>query len=164
MLNQIQKAFKTVDARLHQRARDFTIMKLDTLEGAVAEMEAGFKSGDTKYMHLTSGYGRFDRFMAVANHFGSKGLMNLLYNRGRQGALECMAKNVDAKIEKRNNQIVSALTKKGITVIEDFELLEISDGYEGTFYVDGHKVTITTILAGGYNIQCLHNRTLVKVK
>ena len=74
------------------------------------------------------------------------------------------AKNVAAIIKKRNDRIGRALIKQGINEIPEFTLIHCSDGYEGTFIVAGHKVHIETILAGGYNIQCLHQRTLIKVK
>jgi hypothetical protein len=75
-----------------------------------------------------------------------------------------VTKNTQAKIDRRNAQIMNALGKKGVTEIPEFELVEYSDGLEGYFDVAGHKVHIRTILAGGYNIQCLHARTLVKIK
>lgn len=73
-------------------------------------------------------------------------------------------RNVKGLIARRDAQIIKALNKVGITEIPEFTLVETSDGLEGTFNVAGHVVTIRTILAGGYNIQCLHQRTLVKVK
>lgn len=138
----------------------FAAHKLETLADYVTEAREAFKRGENDF---TSGYGIFDTTMAQIQHFGSKAMHGLLYGRGRVAALENMRKNTDMLIAKRHAQIVSALTKKGIRQIEAFELVEVSDGYEGTFVVDGHRVTIRTILAGGYNVQRLHVRCLVKV-
>jgi hypothetical protein len=86
-----------------------------------------------------------------------------LTHRSPEAQEKLIAKNVAGLIAKRDATIIKALTKAGITSLPEFTLTETSDGYEGTFWIDGHRVTIRTILAGGYNIQCLHQRTLVKV-
>ena len=94
---------------------------------------------------------------------GGKGWYGIIAHGTENGIRAAVQKNVEALIARRDAQIITALTKVGVTEIPDFELVETSDGVEGTFNVAGHRVHIKTILAGGYNIQCLHNRTLVKV-
>lgn len=164
MYDQIEKAFAALDTKLIASDQEWAIAKLNTARDAVADMETKFKANDPGYVDLTSGYDRFCRTSALARHFGSKAMMNLLYGHGHEGALANMKKNTRALITKRNANIVKALTKKEITTIAEFELTEHSDGYEGYFEVDGHKVTIRTVLAGGYNVQRLHQRTLIKIR
>jgi hypothetical protein len=159
MKEKLAAAFATVNARLHAADQEWAAHKLDTLKAFVEAARAEHKAGG----RFDSGFGRFDSGMAAIAHFGSKAMWNLLVGHGREGALANMAKNTNALIAKRDATIIAALNKKGITEIPDFELVECSDGIEGAFNVAGHVVTISTILAGGYNIQRLHNRTLVKV-
>lgn len=76
---------------------------------------------------------------------------------------DLVAQNVAGLIAKRDVRIIAALTKAGITELPEFQLTECSDGVEGSFTIAGHRITIRTILAGGFNIQCLHQRVLVTI-
>ena len=164
MQAKINNAFAALNARLIEADQKWAEHKLTTVKEAVTEMEEGFKSGESRFADLTSGYGRFDTGLAKIRHYGSRAMMNLIADRGLEAGLANMRKNSEALIAKRDAKIIKALSKAGITEIPEFELEECSGGLEGTFNVAGHIVTIRTLVAGGYNIQRLHNRTLVKVK
>jgi len=163
MINTINNAFAALDAKLIANDQAWANAKLDGFAAFRAEAEAGFKANDPKFNSLTSGYGRFCYSAAAIQWFGSKAMVALITGRGREGGLQNMQKNTEALIAKRNAQIIKALIKAEVTELPAFELVESSDGYEGWFKVGDKTVSIRTILAGGYNIQRLHQRTLVKV-
>ena len=57
------------------------------------------------------------------------------------------------------------MEKAGITSIDvdNFKVV-YGKNFEGHWIIDGFRVKIEVIFAGGYNIQCLHHRVLVNIK
>ena len=147
MQTQIDNAFAALNAQMLERQMAWA----DRRRAAIKEAEAKVEPGKWFSERLWN---------ARIETAGSKTWAAILLAGDWRAMVE---KNVAGLIAKRDATIIAALAKKGITEIADFELTHTSDGVEGAFEVDGHRVTIRTILAGGYNIQCLHQRTLVKV-
>jgi len=88
--------------------------------------------------------------------------------RGKAEIEAYMVKNCAALAEKRNAGIAAKLARAGVTEVVSEEFTDTVDGFDGVFIVNtdsGRKVvTVNTIVAGGYNIQCAHMRILTKVK
>ena len=82
--------------------------------------------------------------------------------------LNFVEKNCESVVKKRNENIAKKLEKAGVVEVLSEEFSRCDDGFNGFFMINCDngvkKVSIESIYAGGYNIQCLHQRVLCKVK
>ena len=86
-----------------------------------------------------------------------------LSQRGPEDALEHLNKILDREVESKYKQFMNRINKIDGD-IEDTANLHIGVNGEINGYIKckSCNIKITTIYAGGYNIQCLHYRVLVK--
>ena len=145
----ITDAFADLNAQMLSRQLAWAEARLADTKAVIAELAPKRRQmGEWAY---------YDAVFATA---GGKTWFNMIFG----DLVGNVTKNIANLIAKRDAKIIDALVKAGITELQPFTLMQTSDGFEGTFYVDGNRIKIITILAGGYNIQCLHQRTTVKVK
>ena len=166
-------------------------MTNETYKKIIAELEVAFAELDAQYVEgmkkkyedalhkvrevehsdlrkkFVDHHGRID-YQARYAYVGGKTLYMAVWGRSIEDAIEVGRKDAESVIKSRNVKIAKKLVDADITEVTDYQFARTADGFHGVFAVEtsrGTKVVrIETILAGGYNIQCLHYRTLVKIK
>lgn len=125
------------------------------------------KVAAVRAMKFTGQYTTTQKAYSIIEAAGGKGWLEML-RHGTTRINEIIAKTEAMKAEARNAKIAAKLNKAGITSVIGFESNRTTDGFTGRWTVETDKgiksVFIDVILAGGYNIQCLHHRVLVNVK
>jgi hypothetical protein len=70
---------------------------------------------------------------------------------------------LDKEMEKKKQDLIKRVEKKGGKIVDSFYLtIGSNGGLNGYIICENKNVRVETIFAGGYNIQCLHYRVLVK--
>lgn len=157
IMNRLNEVFAPMDAEVHAA----TLVWAEERVAAVAE----FKKSDRAKELLKSSSAYYRVLFEIA---GGKTWYSALYGRSAESRADVVANHCARVAESRNASIASKLEKAGVTEIISEEFHRTNDGFNGCFVVETDKgrkaVTINTIRAGGYNIQCLHLRVLVKIK
>lgn len=155
IMNELEVVFAPMDEKVQADA-------LIWAQGRIEVLVEWKKSDAAKEFRKQYGeWSYYDKLFAIC---GGKTWYNGLTNHGASFAV----KNAIATAKKRNASIAKKLEAAGVTEVLETTFTHTNDGFNGLFVVmtnAGRKVvTVNTVYAGGYNVQCLHLRVLTKVK
>ena len=157
IISRLNEVFAPMDAQVLDSTQEWAKGRAQALRE--------FKASDDYKAICRDAARLYSRLFGIA---GGKTWYNVFNGNSQAIISEFVAKNCAATAAKRNASIAAKLNKTGVNEVISEELARTKDGFNGTFVVNtdaGRKVVrVETIQAGGYNIQCLHLRVLVKVR
>lgn len=154
----LEVIFAPMDVKVLASAQEWAVGRVAALKEFKASAE----------YTTARGQGAYVLYAKLFEICGGKTWYAVFNGTGSVYVSEFMAKNCAATAKKRNASITAKLVKAGVTEVVSENYTYTNDGFNGVFNVNTNagpkRVSIDTIYAGGYNIQCLHLRVLVKVK
>lgn len=155
ILSSLETAFAPLDAEVLQSTQVWAL-------GRKAALKEFLASDEPKKMDVWTRYAK--RFALC----GGKSWHEVISSTCDQGVSEFVVKNCAAIAANRNATIARKLLAAGIQEVVSTDFAQTQDGFNGTFILNtdsGRKtLTVKTIRAGGYHIQCLHLRVLTKIR
>lgn len=139
---------------------------------AIADAPNAVREARQQYREMMADYyeipyreqGKRQQQMAAVRAIFSKRFIED-FDWGEAEHIQRQIKQVKKAHAARNERIVAKFNKAGIESInEDNFKVVYGKNFEGVWIIDGFRVKIEVILAGGYNIQRLHQRVLVSIK
>lgn len=157
ILSSLNEVFAPLDAEVLEKSKLWAMNRRKAINEWMSSDEWKSLRGNP--------WAQYNKLFDIA---GGKTWFKILHGTSEASVMEFVEKNHAATIAKRNALITRKLDQAGVTAVESTTYGRTNDGFDGTFVVltDAGKqvVTVNTIRAGGYNIQCLHLRVLVKVR
>jgi hypothetical protein len=159
IINKLDEVFAPMDALVLESAQEWA-------KGRVQALREFQRSEDYVNKCIKADPARYYQHMYML--CTGKTWYNVFNGNSQAIVAEFVAKNCAATAKKRNAAIAAKLEKVGVVEVISEEFYRTADGFNGEFVVDtnaGRKtIAVNTGYAGGYNIQCLHLRVLVKVR
>lgn len=158
IVTKLNEVFAEMDAKVEADNRVWGIQRRDAIKAFKADE-------DNRKLAMRDQWAYYAKLFEVA---GGKTWLNMLAGQNDAAVHVIMDKNSKRVAAKRNASIAAKLVKSEVTEVLETTFTHTNDGFNGTFVVNTNKgrkvVTINTVYAGGYNIQCLHLRVLINVK